>query len=105
MLVGWLQGKRIMDMFTIGVRWTQKLLPDFSLQTFLCSCLLMSFCVMMFFVVVVVVVNPPQSGGGSHPRGSSHRGDGDSGAGCDEDGEETSHRQEAAHRRNSEYVK
>ena len=27
MLVGWLQGKRILDMFTIGVRYVSPLLP------------------------------------------------------------------------------
>lgn len=45
-----------------------------------------------------------QSGGSCHPRGFTHRGDGDAGARCDAHGEEESHRQEAAHRRNSGYV-
>lgn len=43
----------------------------------------------------------PQSGCCCHPRGTPHRGDSHAGSRCDEDGEEKSHREEAAHRRNS----
>ena len=40
----------------------------------------------------------PQPGGGSHPRGSTHRGDGHLGPRSDEDGQEEGNYQEAAHR-------
>lgn len=45
-----------------------------------------------------------QPGGRCHPRGFTHRGDGDAGARRDAHGAETSHRQEASHRRDSGWV-
>lgn len=42
-----------------------------------------------------------QPGRGRHPRGASHRGDGDTGAGRNEDGAEEGHREEAAYRGDS----
>lgn len=46
----------------------------------------------------------PQPGSGCHPRGPSHRGHCDTGAGCSSYGQEKSDCEEAAHRRNLRWV-